>query len=134
MKLEMKNKPLETFSVSSLTDIVMLLLIFFLLTSQFVLQTGVKVKLPAAKNNEQLAPSKLVVTLSGAGEIFVGDTKISLEMLAGKLSQLKTSSPENNLILRADKSVPVELVIKVIDSARGIGINKFTIETEKINL
>ncbi|MFA6025465.1 MAG: biopolymer transporter ExbD [Ignavibacteriaceae bacterium] len=134
MKFGMTNKPLVAFSVSSLTDIVMLLLIFFLLTSQFVLQTGVKIKLPGAKNNEQLAPSKLVVTLSDKGEIFVGDEKIQLEMLAGKLSQVKASSPENNLILRADKSVPVELVIKVIDSARGIGIQKFTIETEKINL
>jgi biopolymer transport protein ExbD len=134
MKLEMNNKPIMMFSVSSLTDIVMLLLIFFLLTSQFVLQTGVKIKLPGAKNNEQLAPSKLVVTLSDKGEIFVGDEKVQLEMLAGKLSQVKASSPENNLILRADKSVPVELVIKVIDSARGIGIDKFTIETEKVNL
>lgn len=134
MKLEMNNKPIMMFSVSSLTDIVMLLLIFFLLTSQFVLQTGVKIKLPGAKNNEQLAPSKLVVTLSDKGEIFVGDEKIQLEMLAGKLSQVKALSPENNLILRADKSVPVELVIKVIDSARGIGIDKFTIETEKVNL
>lgn len=134
MKLEMTNKPLVNFSVSSLTDIVMLLLIFFLLTSQFVLQTGVKIKLPGAKNNEQLAPSKLVVTLSDKGEIFVGDEKIQIEMLPGKLNQLKASSPENNLILRADKSVPVGLVIKVIDAARGIGINKFTIETEKANL
>lgn len=134
MKLEMTNKPLVAFSVSSLTDIVMLLLIFFLLTSQFVLQTGVKIKLPGAKNNEQLAPSKLVVTLSDNGEIFIGDERIQLEILAGKLNKIKTSSPENNLILRADKSVPVELVIKVIDTARGIGIQKFTIETEKVNL
>ena len=134
MKLEMNNKPLVAFSVSSLTDIVMLLLIFFLLTSQFVLQTGVKIKLPGAKHNEQLAPSKLVVTLSDKGEIFIGDERIQLEMLAGKLNQLKASSPENNLILRADKSVPVELVIKVIDSARGIGIQKFTLETEKVKL
>lgn len=134
MKLEMTNKPLVTFSVSSLTDIVMLLLIFFLLTSQFVLQTGVKIKLPGAKNNEQLAPSKLVVTLSDKGEIFVGDERFQLEALAGKLNKIKASSPENNLILRADKSVPVDLVIKVIDAARGIGIQKFTIETEKVNL
>jgi len=134
MKLETNNKTIVTFSVSSLTDIVMLLLIFFLLTSQFVLQTGVKIKLPGAKNNEQLAPSKLVVTLSDKGEIFVGDEKILLEQLPGRLSKMKTASPENNLILRADKSVPVELVIKVIDSARGIGIDKFTIETEKVNL
>ena len=53
MKFEMTKKPISIFSFSSLTDIVMLLLIFFMLTSQFVVQTGVKVKLPGAKNNEQ---------------------------------------------------------------------------------
>lgn len=49
MKFQTSNKPIALFSFSSLTDIVMLLLIFFLLTSQFVIQTGVKVKLPGAK-------------------------------------------------------------------------------------
>ncbi len=131
MKFETSNKPLSMFSYSSLTDIVMLLLIFFLLTSQFIIQTGVKVKLPGAKNNEQTAPSKLVVSINQQGRIFVGSDETSVDMLAGKLDAIKTATKESNLIIRADKSVNIDLVIKVIDAGKGIGIDKFTIETEK---
>lgn len=133
MKFETSNKPLSIFAYSSLTDIVMLLLIFFLLTSQFVIQTGVKIKLPGAKNNEQVAPAKMVVTITEQGNIFLGSEQIGIDKLAGKLELAKQNTKENNLIIRADKSVKIDLIIRVIDAAKGIGIDKFTIETEKEN-
>jgi len=131
MKFETSNKPLSIFSFSSLTDIVMLMLIFFLLTSQFVIQTGVKVKLPGAKNNEQLAPAKLVISISKNERIFFGNKEISLDELAGKISQVVSDSKESNLVIHSDKDAKLDIIIKVIDAAKGIGINKFTIETEK---
>lgn len=131
MKFQTSNKPLSMFSFSSLTDIVMLLLIFFLLTSQFVIQTGVKVKLPGAKNNEQTAPSKLVVSVTDAQKIYLGTEEVNIMTLPGKLEMQLKSTTESNLIIRADKTVSIEFVIKIIDVAKGIGIDKFTIETEK---
>jgi len=133
MKFKVTNEPLSIFSYSSLTDIVMLLLIFFLLTSQFVIQTGVKVKLPGSKTNEQTMPTKLVVTLTSAGAIYAGTEQVSIDQLPAKLSILKNNEPDN-LIIRADKRVPVDLVIKVIDAARASGIDKFTIQTERERL
>jgi biopolymer transport protein ExbD len=134
MKFKTSLKPLTAFSHSSLTDVVMLLLIFFLLTSQFVIHTGVKVKLPGAKNNEQVPPSKFVVALTSDGIIYLGGEQISIFDLPAKLNILKSTSEENNLIIKADKVVPIELVIRVIDAAKGVGIDKFTIETEKEKL
>lgn len=134
MKFKITNEPLSIFSYSSLTDIVMLLLIFFLLTSQFVIQTGVKVKLPGSKTNEQTAPSRLVVTITSAGVVYAGSEQVSIEQLPAKFSVIKGNDQENNLIIRADKAVPVNLVIKVIDAARTSGIDKFTIQTEKEKL
>ena len=131
MKFETNNKPLSMFNFSSLTDIVMLLLIFFLITSQFVIQTGVKVKLPGAKNNEQTVQTKMVVTITERNQLYLGTKEISLDRLAGSLDEIKRTSSENNLIIRADKAVKIDLLIKVIDAAKGIGIDKFTIETEK---
>ena len=131
MKFEMSNKPLSIFSFASLTDIVMLLLIFFLLTSQFVVQTGVKVKLPGAKNNEQTVPSRMIVTITEKSRIYVGAEEVAIDALSGKLEAISKTAPEGNLIIRADKQASIEMVIKVIDAAKGIGISKFTIETEK---
>jgi biopolymer transport protein ExbD len=134
MKFRMQNQPLSIFAYSSLTDIVMLLLIFFLLTSQFVIQTGVKVKLPGSKTNEQTETSRLIVTLTSVGGIYLGNEEISIDQLPVKLSTLKGTSVEDNLIIRADKTVAVDLVIKVIDAAKATGIEKFTIETEREKL
>lgn len=134
MKFEISSEPITAFSYSSLTDIVMLLIIFFLLTSQFVVQTGVKVKLPGSKTNEQIVPSKLIVTLTKAGAVYLGSDQISLADLPGRLNILKSQTSEDNLIIRADKSVAIELVIKVIDAAKAAGIDKFTIQTQRENL
>lgn len=133
MKFSMDNKPLSMFSFSSLTDIVMLLLIFFLLTSQFVVQTGVKVKLPGAKNNEQTIPSKLVVSITANNQVFLGREQVTLEALPGKLLDQNREGSDANLVIRADKKVSIETVIKVIDAAKGVAIDKFTIETEKVS-
>lgn len=131
MKFQTSNKPLTVFNFSSLTDIVLLLLIFFLLTSQFVIQTGVKVKLPGSTMNEQTSPTKLIVTITDVGDVYLGSEEVGIEALAGKLEQQNKEIGESNLVIRADKAAKVDLVIQVIDAAKGVGIDKFTIETEK---
>ncbi len=132
MKFESPHKLISAFNFSSLTDIVMLLLIFFLLSSQFVLQTGIKVKLPGAKNNEQAQATNFSVTITDQGRIYIGSDEVSLNALAGKLSTIRKNQSDN-LTIRADKSVKIDIIIKVIDAAKGIGIDKFTIQTEKVS-
>ncbi len=133
MKFKLANQPLSVFSYASLTDIVLLLTIFFLLTSQFVMQTGVKVKLPGSETNDQADPTKLIVTITSAGVIYSGADETNLQLLPAKLTELKSAGDENSLVIRADKTVQLDLVIKVIDAAKSVGIGRFTIETEKEN-
>jgi len=131
MKFEISNKPLAVFSYSSLTDIVLLLVIFFLLTSQFVIHTGVKVKLPGSRINEQAEPTQLIVTITSENAVYIGSEQIGIDQLALKLNESLQINDQNNLVIRADKTVQIDIVIKVIDAAKSVGIGKFTIETEK---
>ncbi|HSL88439.1 MAG TPA: biopolymer transporter ExbD [Ignavibacteriaceae bacterium] len=131
MKFQMSKQPLSIFSYSSLTDIVMLLVVFFLLTSQFVIQTGVKVKLPGSKLNERSEPTMMIVTLTEAGGVYLGTDEVGIDQLAFKLGEAKVETQSDNLIIRSDKSVSIEMIIKVIDAAKASAIDKFTIETEK---
>ena len=133
MKFKLSNQPLSVFSYASLTDMVLLLTIFFLLTSQFVMQTGVKVKLPGSKTNEQSEPTQMMVTITSEGVVYVGPDQTTIDMLPGKLSEVRSTSDESSLVIRADKTVQIDIVIKVIDAAKSVGIGKFTIETEKEN-
>ena len=131
MKFEISNRPLSVFSYSSLTDIVLLLVIFFLLTSQFVIQTGVKVKLPGSQTNEKSEPTQLIVTITAENAFYIGSEQIGINQLATKIQESLQLHKQNSLIIRADKTVQIDYVIKVIDAAKSVGIGKFTIETEK---
>jgi biopolymer transport protein ExbD len=131
MKFEVSNKPLSVFSYSSLTDIVLLLVIFFLLTSQFVIQTGVKVKLPSSQTSEQSEPTQLVVTITAENAFYIGSEQIGIDQLPAKLKESMQVHKQSSLIIRADKTVQINYVIKVIDAAKSVGIGKFTIDTEK---
>ena len=131
MKFEVSNKPLSSFNFSSLTDIVLLLVIFFLLTSQFVVHTGIKVQLPGSNTNTKSVQSKLAVTITKSGEIFIDTKRVDEQLLTKELKNLKEKLNKNNLIIRADKDVAIEKLINVIDAAKAGGITKFTIETEK---
>lgn len=131
MKFKMSSEPLSIFSYSSLTDIVMLLLIFFLLSSQFINQSGVKVKLPGSKMSPESVQSLLVVTVTEAGTIYAGNKEVGIGQLAADLTVLKSSTRDDNLIIMADKTVTIEILIKIIDAAKIAGIEKFTIQTEK---
>lgn len=133
MKFESETKLLTAFNYSSLTDIVMLLLIFFLLTSQFVIITGVQVRLPKSETSETINENQFIVSITKSNDIYLGSEKISLGTLGGKIIQLQKQNQQKNLVIKADKDVPVEMLIKVIDIAKGSGISKFTIATEKIS-
>ncbi len=132
MKFELEHKPLATFSFSSLTDIVLLLLIFFLLTSQFVISNGINVNLPKTKNATSVFASRLIVNIDSEGNIFFKGKKITTAKLNEEFRELDKKT-FNNLIIRADNNVKLEIVVKVIDIARGNGIEKFTVQTEKVN-
>jgi len=134
MKFETETKLLTAFNYSSLTDIVMLLLIFFLLTSQFVITTGVQVRLPKSETSENVTENQFIVTITQTNDIYFGSEKISLGELADKIIKSPEQQREKNLVIKADKQVPIEILIKVIDIAKSSGVNKFTIATEKENL
>lgn len=134
MKFESETKLLTAFNYSSLTDIVMLLLIFFLLTSQFVITKGVQVKLPKSETSETINENQFIVTITKTNDIYFGSERISLSELADKILKSPEQQREKNLVIKADKEVPIEILIKVIDIAKSSGVNKFTIATEKENL
>lgn len=134
MKFESENKLLTAFNYSSLTDIVMLLLIFFLLTSQFVITTGVQVKLPKSETSETINENQFIVTITKTNDIYFGSDKISLAELSDRILKSKPQTKEQNLVIRADKEVPIEILIKIIDIAKSTGVVKFTIATQKENV
>lgn len=132
MKLQSENKLLTMFSFSGLTDIVFLLLIFFLLSSSFVVQPGIKVQLPKAETGETQTEKNIIVTLTEKGQLFVNDQQVSLESLGQKLSAALNNDNAKIVIIKADKNVTLQNTVQVIDIAKAVGATRFIIATQPL--
>ena len=121
MALKSKNRISTEFSASSMTDIVFLLLIFFMLTSQIVTPLGVKVNLPSSKVSS-LEMQKINVAISESLEYSINGKIIAEDKVESELKELLTSTPENErlVILSVDKKVPMENFVKVAGIAANL--------------
>lgn len=132
MRLNQESKLLTNFSVSSLTDIVMLLLIFFLLSSSFVTQPGIKVQLPKAETGETPNDKNITITITEKGQLFLNSEHVTLETLGPKLSATIRSDKNRVVVIRADKTVTLQNTVQVIDIAKGVGASRFMIATNPL--
>src|SRR5699024_8859557 len=125
-----KMKPLSVFSQSSLTDIVLLLLIFFLLTSSFVTNFGIKVDIPKAETGAQTASQFINVAVTKEGKFYVDGEQTEKGQLVPALREAKGSQTESTLVLRADKDAIVDNAVRVMNVAKALDL-KIVIATEQ---
>jgi len=118
-----RMEPLSLFSQSSLTDIVLLLLIFFLLTSSFVTNFGIKVNIPEAEAGAQTDSQFINVAVTKDGEFFVNGELTEQGRLASILQEEKSKNPESTLVLRADKDAIVDNAVRVMNVAQALQLN-----------
>ena len=116
MALRSRNKVSPDFNMSSMTDIVFLLLIFFMLTSTLVSPNALKLLLPNSKS-KTLEKQTISVSITKEIDFFVNEEKVIESNLENQLKLLLENEMEPAIILHTDKSVDIEHVVKVMDIA-----------------
>lgn len=118
MKLKVKHRIDTQFSMSSMTDIVFLLLIFFMLTVSFVTPIGLAIDLPASHSANIVIP-QVQVTITSNLDYYVDHEPVRYEEL-GTVLQQKISQKANLVLLQVDRSVPIQHMIQVVDIANSL--------------
>jgi len=118
MDFKSKHKVNASFSMSSMTDIIFLLLIFFMLTASFITPSGLPVNLPSSKSSE-IVMQKVSVTISKNLTYFVNNKKVSRRSLESNLRQALNGN-EGIVVLHCDSSVPVEHLVEVAGIATSL--------------
>ena len=122
MAIKMQNKFDTTFSATSMSDLVFLLLIFFMLTSTMISPNAINLVLPKSTADRQLSNRQLEVYIDADLNYYVNPegsaaAPTAYEDLLPVLMDAvtKVSSDQKNIVLRADKSVPIENVVALMD-------------------
>jgi biopolymer transport protein ExbD len=117
--------------LTSLIDIVFLLLIYFLLTTNFMVEEGIKIKLPQAEAGAPQTEEVITVYVNLEGAVFFGAEEVSLARLSEQLRE-KIRDQENRLVvIRADRAVILDKAVKVMDVAKAAGAGRLCLATEK---
>ncbi len=122
-KLGRRNKP--EVQIAPLIDVVFLLLIFYSVTTQFVSDQRLKLKLPEAKTAESVGKGKearpAVVKVAADGTVWIDDRQVAEVQLEKELERLVKLSKDRTIILKGDRGADYGVVVHVLDLARSVG-------------
>ena len=116
MGLRSRNKVSANFNMSSMTDIVFLLLIFFMLTSTLVSPNALKLLLPSSKA-KTLEKQTISISITKNIDFYINESKVTAASIEQELKLLIKNEKEPAIILHSDKTVAIEHVVKVMDIA-----------------
>ena len=120
-------------NITPLTDIFLVLLIIFMISSSAMLEGGLNVKLPAAKSSsltKTASGTPLYITINKEGQILVDKTPADEKALAEAIKSALVNFSEKTVIIRGDESIFLGKAVKIMDAARDAGAEKIAIATQ----
>ena len=113
-----------------LMDIVLILLIFFVVTSSFTRETGVDVTKPQAQSASQLEKENLLIAITREGTIHINERQVDLASLQDILKQSLAKTPDREAVIIADKGSETGVLVQVIDACNLSGVKKVSIAAQ----
>lgn len=120
---------LETgrLDIAPLIDVVFLLLVFFMLTSSFIFQPGIKINLPKALTSEVIQRENLIIVITAGSALYIKERRINPEELS---SRIKIAARESKpILIKADRKASLGKVVEIWDMCRAEGVQKINIAT-----
>jgi biopolymer transport protein ExbD len=117
--------------LTSLIDIVFMLLIYFLLTTNFMVDEGIKIKLPQAKAAAPQTQQEITIYVDRDGRAFLLNKQVPEDMLFKKLKEMIGGQKDRLVVVKADRTVVLNKAVKVMDLAKAAGAARLCLATEK---
>lgn len=117
--------------LTSLVDIVFLLLIYFLLTTNFMVDEGIKIRLPQAKASSPQIQSEINVYVNQEGRAFLEKQEITPGDLFERLREMIGEQKDRLVVVRADRDVILNKAVKIMDVVKAAGAGRLCLATEK---
>ncbi|MEE9157700.1 MAG: biopolymer transporter ExbD [Gammaproteobacteria bacterium] len=114
-------------NLTPLIDMVFILLIFFLVTSSFVKESGIDVNRPTAQTATRKERGNIIIAINKDGEIWIDKQQVDVRSVRSHIERLHAQNPEGTVIILADQDSRTGLMVKVIDQARLAGVGNVAI-------
>ena len=117
--------------MTPLIDMVFILLIFFIVTTSFVRETGIEVKRPVASSATTKEKASLFVGISPEGRVYLEGRELDIRNVKARMERFLADTPAGSVVIVADTSCPTGITVEVLDACRNAGINNVSVATSK---
>lgn len=118
-------------NITPLTDVFLVLLIIFMVTSTFLTQSNLPVNLPQAKHGAEATPTPgVIVTVQKDSQILINGQKVPEENLSAAIASLLSKSEDKTVVLEGDREAVLGTVVRIMDEAKKAGATKFAVATQ----
>ncbi|HBR96379.1 MAG TPA: biopolymer transporter ExbD [Gammaproteobacteria bacterium] len=123
------QKPAEDndINLTPMLDVVFILLIFFIVTTSFVKETGIDINRPSAATAEKKPKGNILIAIKPNDEIWIDNRSIDVRAVRANIQRLKARSPQSSVIIQSDKDARTGILVKVMDQIRLAGVQSISI-------
>jgi len=130
LQRRLENEQLQTIDMSPLLDVVFILLIFFIVSTVFVKETGVEVNKPQAISAQKLDKMAILIAITNSGEVIYDGANIGVAGVRGTVEQLLLKD-DRAVVIQADRNVLTEQLVQVVDAVKLAGASEVNLATDK---
>ena len=130
MEFEGREKIRTHLNIAPLIDVVFLLLIFFMLSSHFVTQPGIKITLPTAVTAKLHSEEDIVISITEDNDLYLNKEQVTLDGLLDKLRIKIGEAKKKTIIIKADEKIDLGLAVKIMDIAKQAEAEGLVISTK----
>lgn len=125
-----RNKVLAEINITPFTDVILVLLIIFMITTPMLMQPGIKVNLPKTQTTDNEDTSNIEVLISKDGFVHMNGKQIHESNVESTIKNLLAASPDKPIVIKADKDVKYDYVIKFMDLSKKAGATRFALAVD----
>ena len=118
-------------NMTPMLDVVFIMLIFFIVTTSFVRETGVEVNRPLAESSEKLPQNAILIAITNNNQIWIDRHRIDSRAVRRNIERLLTENPDSAVIIQADETAPTGTLINVLDQARQAGAKSIAVSSNQ---
>ncbi|HKK03391.1 MAG TPA: biopolymer transporter ExbD [Gammaproteobacteria bacterium] len=117
-------------NITPMLDIVFIMLIFFIVTTSFIRETGIDPQRPEALTASQQELGNILIAISATGQIWMDKRQVELESVRQLVEQARNESPESSVVIIADESSETGILIDLMDQVRLGGVGKISVAAD----
>ena len=116
-----------SIDMTSMLDVVFIMLIFFIVTTSFVKESGIDVNRPTAASSDNKESASILIAINELGDVWMDRRKVDVRSVRANIERMRAEMPEGSVVIQADKASKTGILVQVMDQVRLGGITNISV-------